>query len=48
MLLPIPLTVAHVDPHVVAVLQLVADSRRRLDPRPVLAQYALIWMGPRP
>ena len=38
-------TVAHVDPHVVAVLELVADSSRRLDPRAILAQHALARTG---
>jgi hypothetical protein len=37
----VKVTVAHVDPHVVAVLELVADSSRRLDPRAILAQHAL-------
>ena len=38
-------TVAHVDPNVVAVLELVADSSRRLDPRAILAQHALVRTG---
>ena len=38
-------TVAHVDPNVVAVLELVADSSRCLDPRAILAQHALAWTG---